>query len=292
MADAEGRERPLPAHVTTPLLTRITEQSMDEDYHLVARRKQTEGSGPPAPDRPRLVAALVVGVFGILVTTAAVQTSAKADVTDASRETLISRINDERAQADDQQQAIADLQDENLGLQETLDELTTEQAAATARLRRLEVATGYVAVRGEGVRITIEDPTDPTDTTQLVRDEDLAWLVDGLWEAGAEAIAINDQRLNALGAIRNVGIGIRVNSMPVNPPYVVRAIGDGGSLQANLLDTTHGQQFFSLSDQLGFTHDMQNDDELQLPAARGPRLLHAVRGTSGKPGMKNEEANP
>ena len=142
------------------------------------------------------------------------------------------------------------------------------------------------------MRITVDDPPDPTDTTELVRDEDLAWLVDGLWEAGAEAIAINDQRLNALGSIRNVGIAVKVNSMPVNPPYVVQAIGDKDTLQADLLDTTHGQQFFNLADQLGFGVDMQNDDELQLPSARGPRLLYAVRGTSGKPGMKNEEANP
>lgn len=290
MAD-EGT-RPLPAHVTTPLLTRITEQSMDEDYRLVAQRKQRAGSGPAVPDPPRLIAALVVAGFGILVTTAAIQTSANADITDASRETLISRINDERAQVEEQQQVIAELQDETLDLQDALDTLTEEQAAATTRLRRLEVATGYVAVRGEGVRVTVDDPADPTDTTELVRDEDLAWLVNGLWEAGAEAIAINDQRLNALGSIRNVGIAVRVNSMPVNPPYVVRAIGDADTLQADLLDTTHGQQFFSLADQLGFRDDMQNDDGLQLPAARGPRLLHAVRGTSGKPGMKNEEANP
>jgi uncharacterized protein YlxW (UPF0749 family) len=292
MADQDQWERSLPAHVTTPLLTRITEQSMDEDYQHVAWRKQGAGPGPSAPDRPRLVAALVVAGFGILVTTAAVQTSANSDVADASRETLIQRINTERDQVEVQEQTIADLQDQTIDLQEALDALTEEQASATARLRRLEVATGYVAVRGEGVRVTVDDPPDPTDTTELVRDEDLAWLVNGLWEAGAEAIAINDQRLNALGAIRNVGIAVKVNSMPVNPPYVVQAIGDNDTLQADLLDTTHGQRFFNLADQLGFGVDMQNDDELQLPAARGPNLLHARRGTSGKPDMNNEEANP
>ncbi len=51
-------------------------------------------------------------------------------------------------------------------------------------------------------------------------------LVDGLWEAGAEAIAINDQRINALGGIRNTSRAIHVNGRPVNAPYVVSAIGD------------------------------------------------------------------
>lgn len=288
MADEwEGR---LPAHVTTPLLTRITEQSLDEDYRQVALRKRS--GGPVEPARPRLVAAAVIAAFGVLVTTAAVQTSANADITDASRETLVSRIKAERAQVEKEQQTIADLQDETIVLEDELERVTAAQAEAQARLRRLEVATGYVAVRGEGVRITVNDPPNPADTTQLVRDEDLAWLVDGLWEAGAEAVAINDQRLTALSSIRNVGPAVRVNSLPVNPPYVVQAVGDTLTLQANLLATTHGQQFFDLADQLGFDVDMQNEELLRLPAARGPRLLHVVRGTSGKPGMKNEEAAP
>lgn len=290
---ADEWDRPaLPAHVTTPLLTRITEQSLDEDYRTVARRKEGAATGTRSTDRPRITAALVVAGFGVLVTTAAVQTSANADITDASRETLVSRINTERAQVEDQQQRIADLQDETIALEDQLDTVIEEQGAAQVRLRRLEVATGYVAVRGEGVRITVNDPPNPADTTELVRDEDLAWLVNGLWQAGAEAIAINDQRINALGAIRNVGPAVRVNSLPVNPPYVVQAVGDVLTLQADLLDTTHGQQFFDLADRLGFVVNMQNDSELQLPSSRGPRLLHVERGTSGSPGMNNEEANP
>lgn len=289
---AEDSKRPLPAHVTTPLLTRITELSMDEDYRQVALRKETSGERTAGPARSRLVATGMIVVFGILVTTAAVQTSANADITDASRETLIQRINTERDQVEGQQQSIANLQDDTIKLQSELDILTEDQAVATARMRRLEVSTGYLPVRGEGVRVTVRDPVNPADPTELVRDEDLAWLVDGLWRAGAEAIAINDQRLNMLGSIRNVGPAVKVNSLPVNPPYVVLAIGDTRTLQANLLDTTHGQRFFDLADQLGFEVNMQNDDELQLPAARGPALLYARKGTSGKPDMKDEEAHP
>ena len=55
----------------------------------------------------------------------------------------------------------------------------------------------------------------------VVRDADLAILVDGLWNAGAEAIAINGQRLTALTPIRNAGPAIQVNSTPLVPPYVV-----------------------------------------------------------------------
>ena len=50
--------------------------------------------------------------------------------------------------------------------------------------------------------------------------DDLATLVDGLWQAGAEAIAINGRRLTALSAIVNSGIAVRVNRSELNPPYV------------------------------------------------------------------------
>lgn len=289
---AEEWPRPLPDHVTTPLLTRITEGSLDEDYRQVALRKTDAGAGPVPPARPHLVAAVVIAAFGVLVTTAAVQTSRNADVTDASRATLITRVNAEHDSVDQQQEQIARLQDGNIVLEGGLDAADADLADAETALRRLEVRTGYVAVTGPGVRVTVNDAPGG-DVTQLVRDEDLAILVDGLWRAGAEAIAINGQRLTVLSAIRNVGPAVHVNSRPVNPPYVVQAIGDVRTLQANLLDTTHGQQFFELADDLGFQYSMENEDELSLPGARGPRLHH-VRRLSGqdKPGMDKKEAAP
>jgi uncharacterized protein YlxW (UPF0749 family) len=287
---ADPRNGPLPAHVTTPLLTLITEHSLDDDYREVAERRGVAGGAAPR-GRPAWVAAAVVGVFGILVATAAVQTSRNADTANASRATLIARVQDERAALEEQQAVIADLQRTNIGLEDRQADVTADQRDTTARLRRLQVATGYTAVTGPGVRIVVDDAPNG-DVTQIVRDEDLALLVDGLWGAGAEAISINDQRLTALSAIRNVGPAVHVNSKPVNPPYTVQAIGDTLTLQADLLDTTHGQQFFDLADDLGFVYTMQNENSLTLPAAPGPRLRHVVAGAGDSQGGQGEETRP
>jgi uncharacterized protein YlxW (UPF0749 family) len=235
------------------------------------------------------VAAAVIAVFGVLVTTAAVQTSRNADVDDASRSVLIARINDEREDVARQQERITVLQDRNIALQDRLDEAVADGQEAEARLRRLQTRTGFGPVHGPGVRIVVDDPPD-ADVEDLVRDEDLAILVDGLWNAGAEAIAINDQRLTVLSAIRNRGPGVRVNSAPVNPPYVVSAIGDVGSLQANLVLSTHGVRFFDRVQNYGFQVDRQNVDELSLPAAPSPRLRYVRAGTSST--GKDQEATP
>src|ERR1044072_4739545 len=103
---AETPRGPLPPHVTTPLLTRIVEQSMDEDYQQAAPRKQA-GEGAPAPSgRPRLVPAGVIVAFGLLVTTAALQSSRNADVESASRQVLIARVEAERAAVERQHERI------------------------------------------------------------------------------------------------------------------------------------------------------------------------------------------
>lgn len=280
----------LPRHVTTPLLTLITEQAVEEDYRVAAERRGV-GAVAPEPPRTRLVAAAVIALFGVLISLAAVQTSRNEEITDAGRATLIARIQQERGDLEDRQAEIADLSRENRRLTDRLAELTTSRRNAAAEVRRLQLTTGYLAASGEGVRVEVAGNPNG-DPVQQVTDADLAKLVNGLWEAGAEAISINGQRLNPLGSIRNVGSAVHVNTVPLSPPYVVRAIGDTRSLQADLLDTTHGAEFFSLADQLGFEYTMENVNQMTLPASRQRNLSQVETGTSdqrGRGGVEEEQ---
>lgn len=287
---AERPDRQLPDHVTTPLLSLITQQALEEDYRSVAERRARDG-GPSEPPRSRVVAGAVIAVFGVLISIAAVQNSRNEAVDDAGRATLIARIGEARSDLENQQARIADLSRENRSLADSLAKLATVRAQAISQERRLLLATGYLPATGEGVRVVVND--NPVgDEVQQVKDSDLAMLVDGLWEAGAEAIAINDQRLNPLGSIRNVGSAIHVNTVPLTPPYVVRAIGDERTLQANLLNTTHGARFFSLADQLGFVYSVDDVTELELPAARQRPLNYVERGTADQRGDRGVEEGP
>lgn len=271
MADPAAARRP---EHTMPLLALITQRSLDADYEHVAARRRAEGAPVDAHPVPRRTAAIVLLVFGLLVTVAAVQTSRNASVQDASRESLIQQVNLRREAGAQLQKQLAGQQSTDLTLRQQITTLETQNRAAQARLTRLAGRTGFAAVRGPGITATVSSAPGSAGN-QLVRDSDLALLADALWAAGAEAISVNGQRLTALGAFRNVGVGILLNSQPINPPYVFSVIGDPDTLAADLLASPMGGKWYALKDSLGFRFDVQNGGTMSLPAARQQPLRFA-----------------
>lgn len=254
-----------PSRVTLPLLDLVQQQAFDEDYLAAAERRGRAGDETgPGTGHPRRVAAVAIAVFGIMASTAAVQTQRNASVQDEGRAGLVARIEDQRARSARLQDRIAGLREGNAARERTVLELSSDAQALSAPLQRLRVRTGFVAVRGPGVSVLVDDePTGNPDG--VVQDEDLALLVDGLWTSGAEAVAVNGQRLTALSAIRTSGIAIEVNGVGIAPPYSVQAIGDPRTLQADFFDTSSGLAFNDLSRRYGFEFTLQNEEELTLP---------------------------
>jgi uncharacterized protein YlxW (UPF0749 family) len=274
MAEPTRTAPPLPQHVTEPLLLLITQRSLDADYEHVARRRAA-GDVPPGRSAPRHTAAIVLVAFGLLVTVAAVQTSRNASVEQSSRASLIDQINVRHEGVARLQRKLAELQSRQLKLRDELTALGTAEQASLSRLQRLGVRTGFRAVRGPGVQVTVASAPDSNES-QTVRDSDLALLADALWASGAEAISVNGQRLTVLSAFRNVGASILVNSQPVLPPYVFSVVGDPASLPANLLSTPAGGAWYALKDSLGFRFDVKNTGIMNLPAA-SPVTLRSAR---------------
>lgn len=275
-----------PARVTLPLLTLITQQSLDEDYVLAAERRVLSGT-TPSQRRPQVIAAIVITIFGILVTTAAVQTSRNADIDDASHNTLVARIEDQRSQLSTSQERLAGLRAENAALEDELARVTAEQQSSTASLRRLQSRTGFVPVVGPGVRVVVNDAASPVER---IRKDDLFLLINGLWAAGAEAVSLNGRRLSVLTSINNSGGAINVELSPIRAPYTLEAIGDPRTLQADLVETSTFDQFSALMSQYGFTLEMEDVETLTLPGAPIKRLVAATEAAAiERPDRKDEE---
>lgn len=96
-----------------------------------------------------------------------------------------------------------------------------EQLTETNRL------LGYTDIKGKGIVITLKDADSSDENTynSIVHNLDLVDVVNELFNAGAEAISINDQRIVSTTSIICNGNIVRINNEKIAVPFVIKAIG-------------------------------------------------------------------
>jgi uncharacterized protein YlxW (UPF0749 family) len=115
-----------------------------------------------------------------------------------------------------------------------------------------------------------------------VRDSDLQLVVNALWAAGAEAVAVDDQRLGPTSTIRTAGEAILVDFQPVADPYRVDAVGDPATLSTRFLADPEVQALAVVAQSYGLRFDLARDKHLSLPAAP-PAELHSAQPVPAAP---------
>lgn len=96
---------------------------------------------------------------------------------------------------------------------------------------------------------------------------DLQVVVNGLWAQGAEAIAINDQRLTSTSSIRFAGEAIVVDFRGLTRPYVISAIGDPEALSREMTEGATGRYVAELRDDYHLTVGVATAEEVTVVAA-------------------------
>ena len=265
---------PLPDQVTMGLLPYLTAHALDDDYAEVAARRE---SGTPArPRRPVGAAgAVALAVFAVLAVTAAAQTSQDSASQERERLALIDQVKERKAAVESDRRTLSDLQAETDRLEADLVRNTTESGGVLAQRGLLSLRSGTSAVHGPGLEIVVDDAKDAESDRNRVLDSDLQKLANGLWRAGAEAISINGERLTNLSAIRNAGSAITVNFTRLSRPYRILAIGNRDTLQSRFADTTSGQTWLDLQQEVGLQFSWHTQGSLRLPAAEVPTLRYA-----------------
>jgi uncharacterized protein YlxW (UPF0749 family) len=192
--------------------------------------------------------------------------------------------------------SIERLEAEQQDLRETLSslrrELSDRQSAAEAETDRLEalktelerqqLLAGLVEVHGPGVQVVLDDSADHPPpgadaSPYLIHEQDLRDIVNLLWMAGSEAIAINDERLIASSSVYCVGSTVMVNSTRLSPPYAIRAIGNPRVQQDYLRNPSYLQALKEKKRSYGLRFDVEARASLVLPAYRGAFLSQYAR---------------
>ncbi|MGW3075293.1 MULTISPECIES: DUF881 domain-containing protein [unclassified Kitasatospora] len=265
------------------LLTNVMDHSLDEGYaEAAAARGGARDSRIPGTWQGLLTLGVGLSLVGAVVTVGAVNAHKAEPSLAKERDALIHRINDSNTSADRLQKQVQELR---LKVDTTQQQALASGAGDTGGMAE---AVGLGQVTGPGVKLVLEDAAgtglggnvDPRagqgfSNSGRLRDRDLQLVVNGLWGSGAEAIAINGQRLTALSAIRAAGEAVLVDNRPLVPPYNIQAIGDGSKLLTAFEKDMAGQYLRLLQEQYGIKSTLSVQKNLTLPAAVGLTLRTA-----------------
>ncbi|SFJ97875.1 DUF881 domain-containing protein [Cellulomonas sp. KH9] len=267
------------ADASMTLLKEVDRRPLDPGYQEAADRRAA-GTAP----RRTVVSAiglLVLAVaLGMFATTSATALRRPAPAAIQARALLEAEIRERTAQADELRVLNADLSAQIAQLQGRA--AATDDPELFAQLQHDAVPAGVVPVSGPGLRIVVTDGDEEAvadDIGALVLDVDLQILVNGLWAAGAEAVALNGERVISTTAIRSAGDAVLIDSTPLSSPYTVEAIGDAATMQTRMARQYAGQHLASLA---GYGIDVQVSAQrmLELPG-RGQLTLRSARVLGG-----------
>ncbi|MGY1782750.1 DUF881 domain-containing protein [Geodermatophilus sp. SYSU D01036] len=190
-------------------------------------------------------------------------------------------------------EVIAGQQEQLAALQRQTEALTDQAASRDGAVASAQAAgdagalsAGLVALRGRGVEITLDDaprrpdgslPTGARPDDVVIHQSDVQAVVNAVWAAGTDGVAIMDQRLIATSAVRCVGNVLLLHGRTWSPPFVVTAVGDPAAVRAQLAASPQVAVFEQAVEDFGLTFAVRDRPEVTVPAYTGPLdMAHAT----------------
>ena len=151
-------------------------------------------------------------------------------------------------------------------IQEYRNERVSDEKTAQllhTELKQLNEALGKTDVEGEGIVIQVIDKEEnllEVSTVRRITAEDLVFVINELFGAGAEAISINGYRIITTSSIVDIVTEfIKVNGERIQSPYVINAIGNPDYLKS-AVSVKDGQ----LDVLKGFGHDINVNESKRI----------------------------
>ncbi|MBA2390716.1 MAG: DUF881 domain-containing protein [Geodermatophilaceae bacterium] len=268
------------------MLASLLEDTLDPAYAEAAARR----GGPDDGSRSQRLPQVIVGVLvmGLILGIAYTDTRAEAPSSERARLALLADVQRDSARSAQLQDRLEDLRMEVAEAVDAALASTEDGREQSELVRQLEAATGVLAVEGPGLVVTVSDaaPEEALDPVTgdaveavpeagLVLDIDLQAVVNALWAAGAEAIAIDGQRLAPTSSIRTAGEAILVDFRPVSSPYLVESIGDPDVLVPRFAGSETAARYDAYRQLYGIGFELLRSERISLAAATDYDLRYA-----------------
>ena len=245
-----------------------------------------EQKGPREGRRWRGASLAAFTLAGALFVTSSLS-SKGLDLRAASVTDLASVVRQERARTDSLQARAARLADEVTQLTNQVND--TQVTRVQRQVARLQQPAGYRAVKGGGLTVTLDDAgrkaveralaSNPklTKDDLVVHQQDIQAVVNALWEGGAEAVTVQDQRVISTTGIRCVGNTVVLHGVPYSPPYRISAIGNQAALEASLNASDYITEYLEYHDQYELGYEIETSRSLRMPAAAPALVLRHAK---------------
>ena len=226
-----------------------------------------------------LGAVLALAGFGLTSLSLSPAAPRRADA--ARRTQLITLIDARKHQVNDLDAAISALRTQLAQAGAAAGRITSASQQQAAIDNLLALQAGTLAVTGPAVVVSLADSNrKPTDLAQAsayrIHDVDLQLVVNALFASGAEAVAVNGDRIVATTPIRSAGQTIVVNFRPLNRPYVVTAVAaDRTAFEASDI----ARRFHRWTTLFGLGYSVRTSGKALLPAYSGQLALTTASPT-------------
>jgi len=218
---------------------------------------------------------LVFIIFGIVIAVQFKSTLYSKRITASNRfsvDTLKEQLTKEKAEVSELKVAI----DENLAMRnelirEYLDQQNDDLAKSEWEMIKLN--TGLVGVKGPGITIRLDDAPARQPETPLswliIHDMDIKVILNELKIAGAQAIAINGERVVPMSEQVCAGPTILINGNRHPVPYLIEVIGDPDILYESITTSSRIAEMTEFKIRV----DVKKMKEIKLPKFSGADRL-------------------
>jgi uncharacterized protein YlxW (UPF0749 family) len=241
----------------------------------------------PASEESRLRLVTVVAVTFLLAT--AVTAQVKAELTVPSNRVARDEILVKNAQG---------LEEDNAARREQIKALSAQIAAANSRLALTSTEAqrtqkefkaerdlaDLTAATGPGLVVDLANGHDPKAGNNARSSWQVAYLdiqdvVNVLWAAGAEAVAVNRQRIAPNSSFYVAGTDVLLNGVHLASPYRIEAIGDGAHFNDALAREGNLSELKSRSQLYQLRFSWRSERNISLPAFDGAFVVrYAIAG--------------
>ena len=228
--------------------------------------------------------AVSLGVLGFVAAAQWNSEVERTSYTTSAQQALAAQALALEREQDGLQVQLAGVEAELAAIQQQSEGSETALAQVNRELADARVAAGLAAVHGPGMVIEIADsrrvvPAGENPANYIVLADDLRDLIVALWHSGAEAIAINGERLVSTSSIYGVGSAVLVNTAFLSPPFRIGAIGPDDLEELFRADDAYLGRVAQRIEAFDLEFATLSADDLQLPGFIGSTSLRwAVPG--------------